>query len=68
MSKVRGDDERNYPASEVRDGGREEIPTPQARGQGRRAGGATPHPRPGAVAGRTNPTSKEPWLCGRRRA
>ena len=24
--------------------------------------------RPGAVAGRTNPTSKEPWLRGRRRA
>ena len=26
MSKVRGGDERNYPASEVRGGGREEIP------------------------------------------
>ena len=25
-------------------------------------------PRPGAVAGRTNPTSKEPWLRGCRRA
>ena len=27
-----------------------------------------PRPRPGAVARRTNPTSKEPWLRGRRRA
>ena len=25
-------------------------------------------PRPGAVAGRTNPTSKETWLRGRKRA
>ena len=49
-------------------------------GQGRQLGGAThargqggdersyPAPRSGAVAGRTNPTSKEPWLRGRRRA
>ena len=29
---------------------------------------ATPRPRPGAVAGRTNPISKELWLRGRRRA
>ena len=28
----------------------------------------TPRPRPGAVVRRTNPTSKEPWLRGRRRA
>ena len=27
-----------------------------------------PHLSPGAVAGRTNPTSKEWWLHGRRRA
>ena len=27
-----------------------------------------PSPRPGAAASRTNPTSKEPWLFGRRRA
>ena len=26
--------------------------------------GATPHPRPGAVARRSNPTSKEQWLQG----
>ena len=30
-------------------------------------GEATAWPRPGAVAGRTNPTSKEPWLRGCRR-
>ena len=40
---------------------------PHARGQGRR-GGATARPRPGAVAGRTNSMSKEPWLRRRRRA
>ena len=65
-----GTAERSYPASEVRSGSREEIPSvrgqgqrreelPRVRGQGRRPGGATPRPRPGAVAGRTNPTSKE---------
>ena len=27
-----------------------------------------PCPRPGGVAGRTNPTSREPWLHGCRRA
>ena len=27
-----------------------------------------PHLRPGAVAWRTNPTSKEPWMSGRQRA
>ena len=57
LPQVRGQggDERRYPASEVRGGGREEIPH-------------APSQRPGAVAGRTNPTSKEPWLCGRKRA
>ena len=45
---------------------REELPLVQ--GQGRQPGGATPRLRPGAVAGRTNPTSKEPWLRGCRRA
>ena len=53
--EVRGGDERSYPASEVRGSRREELPH-------------APHPRPGAAAGRSNPTSKEPWLCGRRRA
>ena len=27
-----------------------------------------PHPRPRAAIGRSNPTSKERWLCRRRRA
>ena len=31
-------------------------------------GGATPRPRPGAASGRSNPTSKEQWLPGCRRA
>ena len=31
-------------------------------------GGANLHPRPGAVARRTNPTSKEQWLHRHRRA
>ena len=55
MSEVRGGNERSYPTSEVRSGGREELPH-------------APSPRPGAVAGRTNPKSKEPWLRGHRRA
>ena len=29
---------------------------------------ANPRLRPGVAAERSNPTSKEPWLCGRRRA
>ena len=63
-SKVRGVEERSYPTSEVRGSGWEELPhapKPEAKGGGR-------EPRPGAVAGRTNPTSKELWLCRRRRA
>ena len=37
MSEVKGGDERSYPASKVRGGGREELlhtPTPEARGGG----------------------------------
>ena len=67
-SEVRGDDERSYPVTEVRGSGWEELPhapKPEAKGQW---GGAIPRPRPGAVAGKTNPTSKELWLRGRRRA
>ena len=59
-----GTAERRYPTSEVRGGGWEELPhapKPEAKGGGR-------EPRPGAVAGRTNPTSKELWLRGRRKA
>ena len=44
-----------------RNGGEE---LPRVRGQGGRPRRVTPRPRPGAAAGRTNPTSKEPWLCG----
>ena len=39
----------------------------EAQGQGWQ-GGATQCPRSGAVAGRSNPTSKERWLRGCRRA
>ena len=39
-----------------------------SRGQGQRPGGATPRPRSGAEAERSNPMSKERWLCRRRRA
>ena len=46
--------------------GWEEVP--HARGQGRRPGGDTPHPRSGAAAERSNPMSKERWLRQCRRA
>ena len=57
--------------SEVRGNGLEEPP--RVRGQGWEPGGATPHPRPGTVAGRSHPlpeargredqpTFKERWL------
>ena len=52
----------SYPTSEVRGGGREEVP--HTRGQGWRLGRANPCPRPGAAARRTNPTSKEPDCRG----
>ena len=54
---------RSYPMSEVSGRSRED-PMPE----GRRPRGATPRPRPGAAAWRTYPTSKERWLCRRRRA
>ena len=70
---------RSYPTSEVR-GRSQEDPMPK----GWRPRGVTPRPRsvvaarrsyptplsprPRAAVGRTNPTSKEPWLRGRRRA
>ena len=56
--------ERSYPMSEVRGSGQE----CQAATVQEQPGGATPHPRPGAVAWRTSPMSKERWLCGHRRA
>ena len=50
--------------SEVRGSGQE----CQAVMAQERLRGATLRPRLGALARRTNPTSKEPWLCGHRRA
>ena len=54
---------RIYLVSQARDSGREEAPCVQGRGsnqgQGQWPGGATPHLRPRAAAGRSNPTSKE---------
>ena len=58
--------ERSYPSPKVRGGGREELP--HVRGHGWRLEGAPPPTRSGAAAERSNPTSKERWLCGRRRA
>ena len=52
--------------SDVRVSGREELCP--ARGQGWQPGGSTPHLRSGAAAERSNPTSKEQWLRGCRRA
>ena len=46
--------------------GQEELP--HAQGQGRWSRGVTSCPRSGAAAERRNPTSKERWLHGRRRA
>ena len=54
--------ERSYPMSEVRGRSRED-PMPE----GQRPRGVTPRPRSGAAARRSNPTSKELWLRGRRR-
>ena len=55
---------RSYPMSEVRTSGRE----CQAATAQEQLRGVIPHPRSGAAAGRNNPTSKEQWLCGQRRA
>ena len=55
MSEVRGAAERSYPTSQVRGGSWEELPHASMTGQG-------------AVARRTNPTFKELWLRGHRRA
>ena len=54
-SEVRGSDERSYPASEDGATAGRSYPTPL-------------HPKPRAAGRRSNPTSKEPWLRGRRRA
>ena len=49
-------EERRYPTSEARGGGRDELP--HIRGQRQRLGGATPRQRLGVAAGRSNPTSE----------
>ena len=70
-SKVRGSDERRYPASKVRGRGREEIPHAPSPRPGAKGGRSYPKPlsrRPRAAAGRSNTVSKKPWLHGRRRA
>ena len=54
---------RSYPMSEVRGGAQEELPHVQGQGQWLRR--ATPRPRSGTAAERSNSMSKE---CGRRRA
>ena len=58
--------QEELPKSEVSGGGWEELA--HIRGQVQWPGGATPLLRPEAAAGRSNPTSKEWWLCGCRRA
>ena len=63
-----GTAERSYPVSEAVSGaaaGRN-YPTPGAAG--RRSYPTPPCQRPGTVAGRANPMSKEPWLHWCRRA
>ena len=54
---------RSYPTSMVRGSG-QDCQTATAQEPPR---GATPHPRPGAAAGRRYPASKERWLQGCRR-
>ena len=55
-SEVRGSSREELPKSEVRGDSREELS--HVRGQGQWLRGATPHPRSGAVAGRSYPTLK----------
>ena len=53
----RGSSREELPTSEFGGGGREELPYAQSQGQWPR--GATLCPKPGAVAKRSNPTTKE---------
>ena len=55
--------ERTYPTCKVRGSAQEELPHVQGQGQWLRR--ATPRPRSGTAAERSNSMSKE---CGRRRA
>ena len=63
-----GTAERRYPTSEVRACGREEIPNAPSPRPGTAAGRSNRRPEVRGGGGRTNPTSKELWLRGRRRA
>ena len=61
MSVVRGsipNEQPHAPRPEARGGGREELPN--ARGQGRRPGGATPRPRSSGCMGAGGPRGAIP--------
>ena len=60
--------ERRCPASEVRGRDERSYPTPLSPRPRAAAGRSSRTTKDGAVAGRTNPTSKEPWLHGPGRA
>ena len=53
---------RSYPTSEVRGGSREELP--HVRGQGQWPRGATPRPRSGVAAEKSNPMSMSSGSMG----
>ena len=59
---------RSYPTSEIRGSSGEELSSNKVGAAAGRSYRTPPCPRSGAVAGRTNSTSKEQWLCGCRRA
>ena len=65
-SRPRGETEMSYPMPEVRGGGREELHN--VRDQGQLLRGATTYLRSEEAAEKSNPTSKEWWLHGLRRA
>ena len=67
-SKVRGGDERSYRVSEVKGGDERSYPRPRSGAAARRRYPTPLHWRPRVAAGRSNPTSKEPWPRGCRRA
>ena len=64
MSEVSSSDKRSYLASEVRGGGREELP--HCPGQGRWLGGATTCPRSRGCAGTGGPRGRYPTLTVRK--
>ena len=61
MPEARGGDERSYPASEIRGGGREEIPHAPSLRTGATGGRSYPmplSPKPRVAAGRSNRTTE----------